>query len=127
MKTIVITIIFSILTLAAFSSHPSKEVQDIAGIIPYQATIEQVEELLEELFPSARIARMDIDSVRGKDAHDSLIRLFEEHRIDILVGTQMLVKGLDFEKVQLVGILDADSLLNFSDFRVNERAFQLME
>lgn len=88
---------------------------------------EQVEELLEELFPSARIARMDIDSVRGKDAHDSLIRLFEEHRIDILVGTQMLVKGLDFEKVQLVGILDADSLLNFSDFRVNERAFQLME
>ena len=70
---------------------------------------------------------MDIDSVRGKTAHDSLIQLFEQQRIDILVGTQMVVKGLDFENVNLIGILDADSLLNFADFRVNERAFQLME
>ena len=70
---------------------------------------------------------MDIDSVRGKTAHDSLIKLFEQHRIDVLVGTQMVVKGLDFEKVSLVGILDADGLLSFADFRVNERAFQLME
>jgi primosomal protein N' (replication factor Y) len=70
---------------------------------------------------------MDVDSVRGKTAHDNLIRLFEQHRLDILVGTQMVVKGLDFEKVSLVGILDADGLLSFADFRANERAFQLME
>jgi len=88
---------------------------------------ERIEEQLEEIFPKARIARMDIDSVRGKQAHDNLIQLFEQQRIDILVGTQMVVKGLDFENVILVGILDADSLLSFADFRVNERAFQLME
>lgn len=88
---------------------------------------EKIEEQLEEIFPKARIARMDIDSVRGKQAHDHLIQLFEQHRVDILVGTQMVVKGLDFENVSLVGILDADSLLGFADFRVNERAFQLME
>ncbi|HKP32450.1 MAG TPA: primosomal protein N' [Chitinophagaceae bacterium] len=88
---------------------------------------EKIEEQLEEIFPSAKIARMDIDSVRGKKAHDSLIQLFEQNRVDILVGTQMVVKGLDFEHVNLVGILDADSLLSFADFRVNERAFQLME
>src|SRR5690606_29771942 len=88
---------------------------------------EKIEEYLEETFPDAKIARMDIDSMRGKHAHDSLIQLFEQKRIDILVGTQMVVKGLDFEHVGLVGILDADSLLSFADFRVNERAFQLME
>ncbi|MBX3254219.1 MAG: primosomal protein N' [Chitinophagaceae bacterium] len=88
---------------------------------------EKIEEQLEEDFPEAKIARMDIDSVRGKQAHDSLIQLFEQKRIDILVGTQMVVKGLDFEHVNLVGILDADSILSFADFRVNERAFQLME
>ena len=70
---------------------------------------------------------MDVDSVRGKTAHDMLIKQFEQQRVDILVGTQMVVKGLDFDHVDLVGILDADSLLNFSEFRVNERAFQLME
>lgn len=70
---------------------------------------------------------MDLDTVRGKTAHEQLIRLFEERRIDILVGTQMVVKGLDFAHVDLVGILDADSLLHFADFRVHERAFQLME
>lgn len=88
---------------------------------------ERIEEQLEEIFPNAKIARMDIDSVRGKSAHENLIRLFEQQRIDILVGTQMVVKGLDFDNVNLVGILDADSLLSFADFRVNERAFQLME
>jgi primosomal protein N' (replication factor Y) len=70
---------------------------------------------------------MDIDTVRGKNAHDVLIQQFEQRRIDILVGTQMVVKGLDFDNVELVGILDADGLLHFADFRVNERAFQLME
>jgi primosomal protein N' (replication factor Y) len=88
---------------------------------------EKIEEQLGEIFPKARIARMDMDSVRGKQAHDNLIQLFEQQKVDILVGTQMVVKGLDFEHVNLVGILDADSLLNFADFRVNERAFQLME
>ena len=70
---------------------------------------------------------MDVDAVRGKNAHDVLIQQFEQRRIDILVGTQMVVKGLDFDNVDLVGILDADGLLHFADFRVNERAFQLME
>jgi primosomal protein N' (replication factor Y) len=88
---------------------------------------EKIEEHLEEEFPKNKIARMDVDSVRGKKAHDNLIQLFEQHRLDILVGTQMVVKGLDFDKVSLVGILDADGLLSFADFRVNERAFQLME
>jgi len=88
---------------------------------------EKIEEQLETDFDQYKIARMDVDSVRGKTAHDNLIRLFEQHRIDILVGTQMVVKGLDFENVSLVGILDADGLLSFADFRANERAFQLME
>jgi primosomal protein N' (replication factor Y) len=88
---------------------------------------ERIEEELESVFPKARVARMDVDSVRGKSAHDQLIKLFEQQKVDILIGTQMVVKGLDFDRVDLVGILDADSLLNFSDFRVNERAFQLME
>lgn len=88
---------------------------------------EQIEEQLNELFPEARSARMDIDTVRGKHAHDLLIQQFEQNKIDILVGTQMVVKGLDFDTVDLVGILDADGLLHFADFRVNERAFQLME
>jgi len=88
---------------------------------------ERIEEYLDEVFPKAKVARMDIDSVRGKTAHDTLIQQFEQGKVDILVGTQMVVKGLDFENVSVVGILDADSLLHFADFRVNERAFQLME
>lgn len=88
---------------------------------------EKIEELVNEAFPNARIARMDYDSVKGKNDHDALIKLFEQQRIDILVGTQMVVKGLDFEHVNLVGVIDADGILNFTDFRVNERAFQLME
>ncbi|MBW7839480.1 MAG: primosomal protein N' [Chitinophagaceae bacterium] len=88
---------------------------------------EKIEEVLANEFPSARIARMDYDSVKGKYAHDELIKRFEQHHIDILVGTQMVVKGLDFANVLLIGVLDADSLLSFSDFRVNERAFQMLE
>lgn len=88
---------------------------------------EKVEEQLENDFSKYKVARMDVDSVRGKKAHELLIQQFEQHQLDILVGTQMVVKGLDFEKVSLVGILDADGLLSFADFRVNERAFQLME
>ena len=88
---------------------------------------EKIEEMISEIFPNAKIARMDYDSVKGKNDHDALIKLFEQKRIDILVGTQMVVKGLDFEHVNLIGIVDADGILNFTDFRVNERAFQLME
>ncbi len=88
---------------------------------------ERIEEELQELFTEARVARMDVDAVRGKHAHDALIQQFEQSKIDILVGTQMVVKGLDFDNVDLVGILDADGLLHFADFRVNERAFQLIE
>jgi len=88
---------------------------------------ERIEEQIRTHFPQARVARMDVDTVKGKDAHDQLIRQFEEGLVDILVGTQMVVKGLDFDRVDLVGILDADGLLHFADFRANERAFQLME
>src|SRR5688572_28243518 len=88
---------------------------------------EKIEEQLQETFPDAKVARMDMDTVRGKNAHDLLIQQFEQKRIDILVGTQMVVKGLDFDTVDLVGVLDADGLLHFADFRVNERAFQLRE
>lgn len=88
---------------------------------------EKIEELMEEEFSEMKVARMDVDSIRGKTAHDNLIKQFEQQKIDVLIGTQMVVKGLDFEKVGLVGILDADGLLSFADFRVNERGFQLME
>lgn len=88
---------------------------------------EKVEEELIQMFPSFQVARMDVDTVKGKHAHDEMIRNFEQRHMDILVGTQMVVKGLDFDHVALVGILDADGLLAFTDFRVNERAFQLME
>ena len=88
---------------------------------------EKIAETVEEMFPGAAIARMDMDTVKGKTAHTQLVQQFEQGRIDILVGTQMVVKGLDFEKVHLVGIPDGDSLLHYADFRVNERAFQLIE
>ncbi len=88
---------------------------------------EKIEEVLETELQNVKIGRMDFDTIRNKNAHDVLIQQFEQHKLDVLVGTQMVVKGLDFDKVDLVGILDADGLLHFADFRVNERAFQLME
>jgi primosomal protein N' (replication factor Y) len=88
---------------------------------------EQIEEKLALALPQINIARMDLDNVIGKNEHDHLIQQFERREIDVLVGTQMVVKGLDFEHVDLVGIVDADSLLNFNQYRVNERAFQMME
>ncbi|MBC9913988.1 replication restart helicase PriA [Chitinophaga varians] len=97
------------------------------SLIPKSFGTEKIEDDLQQLFPEARIARMDVDSIRNKDSHNKMIRLLEEQEIDILVGTQMVVKGLDFDNVNLVGILSADSLLSYPDFRVNERAFQLME
>jgi primosomal protein N' (replication factor Y) len=87
---------------------------------------ERIETDIEELFPDARIMRMDLDSTRSKNAYEKIINDFEEHKIDILVGTQMISKGLDFERVSVVGVLNADNLLNFPDFRAHERAFQLL-
>ncbi|NIK73181.1 primosomal protein N' (replication factor Y) [Thermonema lapsum] len=87
---------------------------------------EKIEDELKLLFPEARVARMDLDTTRGKEAYQKLIDRFEAHDIDILVGTQMLTKGLDFEKVTLVGVIDADQLLYFPDFRAHERAYQLL-
>lgn len=95
--------------------------------IQKQFGTERIEELLQEIFPDAKTGRMDIDTMRGKHAHEQLIQAFEQGKLDILVGTQMVVKGLDFENVDLVSVLDADGILSFADFRVNERAFQLME
>jgi primosomal protein N' (replication factor Y) len=88
---------------------------------------EKIEEVLQDELPDIKVGRMDFDTIRNKNAHDVLIQQFEQRRIDVLVGTQMVVKGLDFDNVDLVGILDADGLLHFADFRVHERAFQLME
>lgn len=87
---------------------------------------EKIEEELSIFFPNARIARMDLDSTRSKNAMQRIISDFEERRIDILAGTQMVTKGLDFDNVSLVGILNADSLLSYPDFRSFERGFQLM-
>lgn len=96
-------------------------------LVPKNFGTEKIEDDLIQVFPKARIARMDMDAVRNKDSHNKMIQLLEQQGIDILVGTQMVVKGLDFDNVNLIGILSADSLLSFPDFRVNERAFQLME
>lgn len=88
---------------------------------------EKIQEEITQLFPKARIARMDVDSMRGKNSFSELFDKLEQRKIDILVGTQMVVKGIDFANIKLVGIISADSLLSFPDFRVNERGFQLME
>jgi primosomal protein N' (replication factor Y) len=87
---------------------------------------EKVEEELSIFFPNARIERMDLDSTRSKFSYDRIISEFETGKIDILIGTQMVTKGLDFDGVSLVGILNADNMLNFPDFRAYERSYQLM-
>ena len=87
---------------------------------------EQVQQELEKLFPETRVGRMDLDTTRGKYAYEKIITAFEQHEMDILVGTQMVTKGLDFRNVSLVGIMNADTLLNFPDYRAHERSFQLL-
>lgn len=87
---------------------------------------EQIEEEVKVLFPDFKVARMDLDTTRGKYGYEKIITAFEQQEVDILVGTQMLTKGLDFRNVKLVGILNADNMLNFPDFRAHERSFQLM-
>jgi len=87
---------------------------------------EQIELELKEIFPNHNIGRMDLDTTRGKHGYQKIIGAFEAQEIDILVGTQMLSKGLDFENVSLVGILNADNMLNFPDFRAHERSYDMM-
>ncbi|GAA3622392.1 replication restart helicase PriA [Flavivirga jejuensis] len=87
---------------------------------------EQIEEEVKLLFPEHKVARMDLDTTRGKYGYEKIITALEQQEIDILVGTQMLTKGLDFRNVKLVGIMNADNMLNFPDFRAHERSFQLM-
>ncbi len=87
---------------------------------------EQIEEEVKQLFPDYKVARMDLDTTRGKYGYEKIITALEQQQIDILVGTQMLTKGLDFRNVRLVGIMNADNMLNFPDFRAHERSFQLM-
>jgi len=87
---------------------------------------QQIETEAKILFPKAKVARMDLDTTRGKYGYEKIITALEQQEIDILVGTQMLTKGLDFRNVKLVGIMNADNLLNFPDFRAHERSFQLM-
>lgn len=87
---------------------------------------EKIEDDLKIYLPEAKIGRMDYDTVKGKHAHATIINDFEEKRLDILVGTQMVTKGLDFDNVGIVGVLSADHLLQFPDFRSSERAFQLI-
>ncbi|NJX15717.1 replication restart helicase PriA [Tamlana crocina] len=87
---------------------------------------EQIEEEVKVLFPNHKVARMDLDTTRGKYGYEKIITALEQQEIDILVGTQMLTKGLDFRNVRLVGIMNADNMLNFPDFRAHERSFQLM-
>jgi primosomal protein N' (replication factor Y) len=87
---------------------------------------EKIEEKVQELFPEARVQRMDLDTTRSKMAFQNIISRFESKQIDILVGTQMVSKGLDFENVTLVGVINADNILSFPDFRAYEKAYQLL-
>ena len=87
---------------------------------------EKIEDDICRLFPEARVARMDLDTTRTRTAYERIIADFEDGKTDILIGTQMVSKGLDFDRVSVVGILNADSMLNYPDFRSYERAFQLM-
>jgi primosomal protein N' (replication factor Y) len=97
-----------------------------AELKPWGFGTEKVEDEIRELFPGVSVDRMDSDTTRGKKSTEELIARFESGETQILIGTQMISKGLDFEKVSLAGILSADSLINFPDFRAYERAYQLM-
>ena len=87
---------------------------------------EKVEEDLKLILPEAKIARLDLDTTRSKNDYQSILEAFQDKETDVLVGTQMVTKGLDFDSVKVVGILNADNLLSFPDFRAHERSFQLM-
>ena len=88
---------------------------------------ERIEDQLKQLLPEARVARMDLDTTRSRLAYEQILQDFQQGKTDVLIGTQMVTKGLDFERVSVVGILDADGMLSQPDFRSHERAFQMME
>ena len=87
---------------------------------------EKIEDTVRELFPKARVARLDLDTTRSRSAYDRILSAFRDGKTDILIGTQMVSKGLDFDRVRVVGVLDADAAMNVPDFRSYERAFQMM-
>ncbi|MGN0281827.1 MAG: primosomal protein N' [Prevotella sp.] len=93
---------------------------------PKGSGTERIEDALREAFPEARIARMDLDTTRTRNAYERIIREFSTGHTNILIGTQMVTKGLDFEKVSVVGILNADNMLNYPDFRAYEHAYMMM-
>lgn len=97
------------------------------GIVTRGFGTEKIEDEIRIVFPSAKVARLDLDTTRTKNSFDRILDAFEEQKTDILIGTQMISKGLDFENLTVVGILNADHMLNFPDFRAHERSFQLME
>ena len=88
---------------------------------------ERIEDEIDKVFPGEKISRMDLDTTRSKTSYDRIIDDFSKHRTSILVGTQMVTKGLDFDAVSIVGILNADTMIHFPDFRSHERAFNMME
>ena len=88
---------------------------------------ERIEDEIQQLFPNARVLRMDLDTTRNKNAYQDIINAFANHECDILVGTQMITKGLHFDDVRLVAVLNADPLFNQPDFRAYERAYQMLE
>lgn len=92
----------------------------------YGTGTQKIEEEIKQLFPQMRVLRMDVDTTRRKGAHEKLLTAFENFEADILLGTQMIAKGLDFPNVTLVGVLNADTALNLPDFRASERTFQLL-
>ena len=110
--------VYSIPTECPECKTPTLEVQGYGT--------ERIEELVNEAVPEANVVRMDLDTTRSKRSYERIIADFEVNKTNVLVGTQMVTKGLDFERVSLVGILNADNMLNFPDFRAHERAYQLM-
>lgn len=96
------------------------------SVLPQGFGTEKIEEEVKTLFPKARVIRMDLDTARSRRAYEQIIGDFEEKKYDILIGTQMISKGLDFDNVSVVGIMNADNMLNMPDFRAHERTFQLI-
>ena len=92
----------------------------------FRAGTQQIEELVKKEFPNARVLRMDMDTTKEKDGHEKILEAFANEEADILIGTQMIVKGHDFPNVTLVGVLAADLSLYADDYRAGERTFQLL-
>lgn len=115
--------------LCGYSEVPAKKCKQCGsvelGMMGFGT--ERIEDDLNALIPQVRVLRLDLETTRGKNSHHDILHDFEQHKADVLVGTQMISKGLDFDKVNLVGIVNADQLLNFPDFRANEKAFQMIE